>query len=131
LSRPASWSSGVLADADVLLYFTTPKFTAQALRKVGELGWKPQQILASPTNSVEGVMKPAGLDSTQGALTTQFTRQAGDPAWASDPQGLRDLPHAAHGAVRGQLLEADRRNIRIGEIADRGRPRREVSAALI
>jgi hypothetical protein len=23
----------------VLLYFTTPKFTAQALRKVGELGW--------------------------------------------------------------------------------------------
>jgi ABC-type branched-subunit amino acid transport system substrate-binding protein len=72
--------------ADVLLYFTTPKFTAQALRKVGELGWKPQQILASPTNSVEGVMKPAGLDSTQGALTTQFTKQAGDPAWASDPE---------------------------------------------
>lgn len=72
--------------ADVLLYFTTPKFSAQGLRKVRELGWQPQQILASPTNSVEGVMKPAGFENAQGVLTTQFTKQAGDPAWANDPE---------------------------------------------
>src|SRR5260221_4679092 len=39
--------------ADVLLYFSTPKFTAQGLRKVKETGWTPLQFLASPTNSVK------------------------------------------------------------------------------
>jgi branched-chain amino acid transport system substrate-binding protein len=72
--------------ADVLLYFSTPKFTAQGLRKVKEMGWAPLQFLASPTNSVETVLKPAGFENAQGILTTQFTKQAGDPAWADDPE---------------------------------------------
>ena len=72
--------------ADTLLHFTTPKFAAQALKKVQELGWKPTQFLASPTNSVQTVLTPAGLENVQGILTTQFTKQAGDPAWAQDPE---------------------------------------------
>ena len=72
--------------ADVMMDFSTPKFTAQALRKVKELNWSPMQFLASPTNSVETVLKPAGFDNAQGILTTQFTKQAGDPAWAADPE---------------------------------------------
>ena len=71
--------------ADTLVYFTTPKFAAQAIKKAGELNWKPAQFLASPVNSVQGVLAPAGLDNVQGAYTTQFTKQVGDPAWASDP----------------------------------------------
>jgi len=74
------------ADADALLYFSTPKFTAQGLRKVHELGWQPVQFLASPTASVNGVIKPAGFENAQGIMTTQFTKQAGDPAWADDPE---------------------------------------------
>jgi ABC-type branched-subunit amino acid transport system substrate-binding protein len=74
------------SDAGVLLYFTTPKFTAQGLRKVHELGWQPVQFLVSPTNSVNGVIKPAGFENAQGLMTTQFTKQAGDPAWADDPE---------------------------------------------
>jgi ABC-type branched-subunit amino acid transport system substrate-binding protein len=72
--------------ADTLLYFSTPKFTAQGLRKVKEMGWAPRQFLASPTNSVKTVLEPAGFDNAQGIITTQFTKQAGDPAWASDPE---------------------------------------------
>ena len=72
--------------ADVMMDFSTPKFTAQALRKVKELNWSPMQFLASPTTSVETVLKPAGFDNAQGILTTQFTKQAGDPAWAADPE---------------------------------------------
>ena len=72
--------------ADVLLYFSTPKFTAQGLRKVKEMSWNAQQFLASPTNSVETVLKPAGFENAQGIMTTQFTKQAGDPAWADDPE---------------------------------------------
>jgi branched-chain amino acid transport system substrate-binding protein len=72
--------------ADTLLHFSTPKFAAQALKKVQELGWKPTQFLASPINSVQTVLTPAGLENVQGILTTQFTKQAGDPAWAQDPE---------------------------------------------
>jgi len=72
--------------ADTLLYFSTPKFTAQGLRKVKETGWTPLQFLASPTNSVKTVLEPAGFENAQGIMTTQFTKQAGDPAWADDPE---------------------------------------------
>ena len=72
--------------ADTLMYFTTPKFAAQAIKKANELSWKPVQFLASPVNSIQGVLAPAGLENVQGAYTTQFTKQAGDPAWAEDPE---------------------------------------------
>jgi branched-chain amino acid transport system substrate-binding protein len=72
--------------ADVLMEFSTPKFTAQAIRKVGQLQWKALQFVVSPSNSVQGVMKPAGLENAQGIYTTQFTKQAGDAAWANDPE---------------------------------------------
>jgi len=72
--------------ADTLIYFTTPKFAAQAIKKANELSWKPAQFLASPVNSIQGVLAPAGLENVQGAYTTQFTKQAGDPAWAEDPE---------------------------------------------
>jgi ABC-type branched-subunit amino acid transport system substrate-binding protein len=74
------------AGADVVLYFSTPKFTAQALRKVKEVGWTPLQFLVSPSNSVKAVLEPAGFENAQGVITTQFTKQAGDPAWEKDPE---------------------------------------------
>jgi branched-chain amino acid transport system substrate-binding protein len=73
------------AGADTIVYFATPKFAAQAIKKANELNWKPAQFLASPVNSIQGVLTPAGLENVQGAYTTQFTKQAGDPAWADDP----------------------------------------------
>src|ERR1700677_620971 len=72
--------------ADVLMDFSTPKFAAQTLKKTTELDWHPAQFLVSPTNSVAAVLKPAGLENVQGVYTTQFTKQAGDPAWAEDPE---------------------------------------------
>jgi ABC-type branched-subunit amino acid transport system substrate-binding protein len=72
--------------ADTLIYFTTPKFAAQGIKKANELNWKPVQILASPVNSIQGVLTPAGLENVQGAYTTQFAKQASDPAWAEDAE---------------------------------------------
>lgn len=72
--------------ADVLLYFSTPKFTAQGLRKVRELGWAPLQFIASPNSSVKTVLEPAGLENVQGILTTMFLKQPSDPAWDQDPE---------------------------------------------
>jgi branched-chain amino acid transport system substrate-binding protein len=42
--------------------------------------------LASPTNSVKAVLEPVGLENVQGVMTSQFTKQAGDPRWADDPE---------------------------------------------
>jgi branched-chain amino acid transport system substrate-binding protein len=89
LSQPTVDSEVVqlkASGADALIYFATPKFAAQAIRKIHELNWKPAQFLASPVNSVQGVLTPAGLEKVQGAFSTQFTKQAGDPAWAQDPE---------------------------------------------
>jgi branched-chain amino acid transport system substrate-binding protein len=56
--------------ADIFLNEASPKFAAQAIRKSAEIGWKPVQFLASISNSVGSVLKPAGLDNAKGVLST-------------------------------------------------------------
>src|SRR3954467_10863023 len=48
--------------ADIFFSWAAPKGSAQAIRKVGELGWKPKFFLANTATSVASVLKPAGLD---------------------------------------------------------------------
>src|SRR5215831_13431264 len=45
--------------ADVFVDITTPKFAAQAIKKVNEIGWKPLHILNNVSASVGSVIKPA------------------------------------------------------------------------
>ena len=71
--------------ADVLVIFTTPKFGAQTIKKVGELGWKPMQIVANVSASTAAVMKPAGLDYSQGVISATYAKDATDPQWNDDP----------------------------------------------
>ena len=46
--------------ADIFFSWAAPKGSAQAIRKVGELGWKPKFFLANTATSVASVLKPAG-----------------------------------------------------------------------
>src|SRR2546429_6031983 len=46
--------------ADTFFTWAAPKGAAQAIRKVGELGWKPKFFLANVSTSVAGVLRPAG-----------------------------------------------------------------------
>jgi branched-chain amino acid transport system substrate-binding protein len=71
--------------ADVFFNETAPKFAAQAIRKAAEIGWKPVQILASVSNSVGSVLKPAGFDNAKGILSTAYLKDPTDPAWKDDP----------------------------------------------
>src|SRR6202051_1019364 len=52
--------------ADVFFNVTTPKFAAQAIKKVAELDWKPLHLLNNVGASVGSVIKPAGFDNSQG-----------------------------------------------------------------
>src|SRR5690242_9424487 len=70
--------------ADVFYNVTTPKFAAQAIKKAAEIGWKPLHLLNSVSNSVGGVLQPAGLDNSVGLLTTFYLKDPTDPTWKDD-----------------------------------------------
>ena len=46
--------------ADTLLTAAIPKFAAQAIRKIYDIGWKPAHFLANVSISVGSVIRPAG-----------------------------------------------------------------------
>jgi len=71
--------------ADVFVNITTPKFAAQAIKKVAELGWKPLHILNNVSASVGAVLRPAGLENAKDILTTSYLKDQTDPALADDP----------------------------------------------
>ncbi|WP_436638660.1 ABC transporter substrate-binding protein [Microbaculum sp. FT89] len=71
--------------ADVLVTIATPKFAAQSIRKVAELDWQPVHIVNNVSQSVGGVLKPAGLDNATGVLSTGYLKDPTDPQWKDDP----------------------------------------------
>jgi branched-chain amino acid transport system substrate-binding protein len=70
--------------ADIFFNVATPKFAAQAIKKVAELGWKPIHIVNGVSTSVAGVLKPAGLENSQGLLSTGYLKDQLDPQWKND-----------------------------------------------
>jgi ABC-type branched-subunit amino acid transport system substrate-binding protein len=74
--------------ADTFFSWAAPKGSAQAIRKVGELGWKPRFFLANVSASVAGVLKPAGLQYAKDIISTAYLKDPTDPAWKDDP-GVR------------------------------------------
>jgi branched-chain amino acid transport system substrate-binding protein len=70
--------------ADVLLIAATPKFAAQSIRKVYEIGWKPMTFLSNVAVWVSTVMEPAGLEAGVGILSTAYVKDPDDPAWKDD-----------------------------------------------
>jgi branched-chain amino acid transport system substrate-binding protein len=71
--------------ADTLVEFSLTKFTSQAIRKVAELGWKPEHFVPSTSNGIGAVLLPAGLDNAAGLYSGQNLKTASDPQWADDP----------------------------------------------
>ena len=72
--------------ADVLLTVAIPKFAAQAIRKVYDIGWKPTHFLTSVSNSVGTVMKSAGLEKGIGIISAAFAKDPTDPQWEGTPE---------------------------------------------
>ena len=71
--------------ADVFFNVATPKFAAQAIKKVSEIGWKPLHILNNVSASIGSVLKPAGFDHAQGIVSAAYLKDATDPQWRNDP----------------------------------------------
>jgi ABC-type branched-subunit amino acid transport system substrate-binding protein len=67
--------------ADTFYDVTTPKFGAQAVKKVAEMGWKPMHYIVSVASSIKSVLVPAGVDNSVGLVTAVVAKTPGDPRW--------------------------------------------------
>ncbi len=76
--------------ADTFFNITTPKFSAMAIKKAAELGWKPAHYLVSTSNSVTAVLKQGGLENSLGVISATYTRDPVDPRW-KDSKELADF----------------------------------------
>ena len=70
--------------ADIFISITTPKFAAQSIKKVAELGWKPMFILNNVGASAGSVLKPAGFENSQDIISAAYLKDAADPQWKDD-----------------------------------------------
>jgi ABC-type branched-subunit amino acid transport system substrate-binding protein len=73
------------AKPDVFINIATPKYAAQAIRKVAELDWHPIHIMTNVSTSIGGVIKPAGMKNAEGILTALYNMDVTDPQWDSYP----------------------------------------------
>jgi branched-chain amino acid transport system substrate-binding protein len=73
------------ANPDIFVNIATPKFAAQAIKKIAEMKWAPVQFLTNVSVSVSSVMKPAGVEASQGILSAAYLKDPNDPQWKNDP----------------------------------------------
>src|ERR1700746_3481550 len=73
--------------ADIFFSWAAPKGSAQAIRKVGELGWRPKFFLANTATTIASVLKPAGLEYSKDIISTSYVKDPTDPIWKDDPGG--------------------------------------------
>jgi branched-chain amino acid transport system substrate-binding protein len=73
-----------LAGCDVFLNVAIPKFAAQAIRRTGEVAWKPLHIVSGIASSVGVTLKPAGLENCAGIISSNSFKDPTDPEWHND-----------------------------------------------
>jgi branched-chain amino acid transport system substrate-binding protein len=78
-------SSMQASGADFILVVATPKFAAQAIKKVHDLNWHPTFFMTNVSISVAAVMTPAGPENGIGIITTGYIKDPTDPAFKDDP----------------------------------------------
>lgn len=80
-------------NADFLLVFAVPKFTAQTLRKIQDLSWRPQVIVSNISASKKTVMEPAGADASEGvySVVSLMDPTTSDYASSKDMQVYREI----------------------------------------
>jgi branched-chain amino acid transport system substrate-binding protein len=71
--------------ADTVLLAAYSKQVSQALRKMVDLGWKPQVYISHVSAQVTPTLSNVGLDNTVGVMTAAVIKDPTDPTWQNDP----------------------------------------------
>jgi branched-chain amino acid transport system substrate-binding protein len=90
------------AGCDVMVTATTPKFAAQTIRRVHDIGWRPIHYLTNVSISVGTVMEPAGAEKGVGIITSAYLKDPTDQAW-NDDAGM----NAWRAFMRAQIPNGD------------------------
>jgi branched-chain amino acid transport system substrate-binding protein len=70
--------------AEALFVAGTPKFAAQAIKKVKEIGWSPLFLINYVSSSVSSTIVPAGPENAVGIVAATVTKDPNDARWADD-----------------------------------------------
>jgi branched-chain amino acid transport system substrate-binding protein len=71
-------------NANVFFNVTTPKFAAQAIKKIAEIEWKPLHFLNNVSASIGSVIQPAGTQNAQGIISSAYLKDPTDQQWKND-----------------------------------------------
>lgn len=99
------------AGVDVVVLAAYSKQVSQSMRKMTELGWKPQVWISHVSAQVHPTLALVGLENTIGVMTAAVVKDPSDPTWHNDadykawlawmnkyqPKG--DLANSAHASV--------------------------------
>jgi branched-chain amino acid transport system substrate-binding protein len=73
------------AGVDTLIIAANGKATAQAIRKIYDLDWKPERYLGSTGSSITSVLIPAGIEQSKGVITNYWGKDPADARWKDAP----------------------------------------------
>ena len=99
------------AGVDVVVLAAYSKQVSQSMRKMTELGWKPQVWISHVSAQVHPTLALVGLENSIGVMTAAVVKDPSDPTWHNDadykawlawmnkyqPKG--DLANSAHASV--------------------------------
>lgn len=74
------------SNADVFMNFSLGRFTAQAIQRVRELGWKPVQFVPYSVSSPKVLSQGGTPDELAGLISTSFFKSASDSSWEDDQE---------------------------------------------
>src|SRR3977135_26117 len=78
------------ANVDIFINLGTPKFAAQAIKKIAEMGWKPVQFLGNAAASTSSTMRAAGIDASREIISAVYLKDPADPQWKND-EGIKEF----------------------------------------
>jgi branched-chain amino acid transport system substrate-binding protein len=78
------------ASVDIFINLGTPKFAAQAIKKIAELGWKPIQFLGNAAASTASTMSAAGIDASKDIISAVYLKDPADSQWKDD-EGIKEF----------------------------------------
>ena len=76
--------------ANVLFGAAIGKFGSQMIRRVAEMGWKPDLfVVPTSATSITTILGPAGLANATGLISASYQKNIYDPQWA-DAQDIKE-----------------------------------------
>ena len=97
--------------ADTVVLAAYSKQVSQSLRKITDLGWKPQVYISQVSAQVHPTLSLVGLENTIGVTTVAVVKDPTDPTWHNDAdykvwlawmqkyQPKADMANSTHAAI--------------------------------